>query len=239
MSNKERWLSSAALLMAILPFILVASSLQLLPDRIVLPTVNGEELMLSKYQYLFIGLFGGIPAVLMVVARILRARRLVERNFTFMCIAALCVGGVFLLVSVYGVLYHIRMYDIDLIKRFDFFGGAAVIASLLGGMLSTYFPQLRRNDVFGLKNKYTMSDTRIWTKVHHVAADVYLGAFYAFAVFSSMLSIWLEFRYGWVHLILWVCVATGLIIWGRVYSYSLSKRLGNARDKIDTVSVEE
>ena len=52
MTNKERWLSSAALLISILPFILVAGSIQLLPDSIVLPNIVLAEdvIRLPKYR---------------------------------------------------------------------------------------------------------------------------------------------------------------------------------------------
>lgn len=226
MTNKERWLSAWALLVSILPFILVASVLQLLPDKIILPTlIEGEKLLLSKYQYLYLGLFGFVPAVLVIISRILRERNFVERNFMFMVIASLCLGAVFLLTAIYVVLYHIHIYKIDLLKKFEFFGASAIVISLFGGMLANFFPQLRRNDVFGLKNKYTMGDSRIWSRVHHVAADVYMGAFYGFALFSSVLSIWLDYHMGWVHIVLWISVVSALIVWGRLYSRRLGKKI--------------
>ena len=105
MSNRERWLFSTVLLVSVLPFILSAGSMQILPDRFPLPKLLSEdkEVLLSKYQFLYLGLMGFIPAALMVVARIFREKRVVERNFTFMAVAALCVGAVFLVVAVYGV----------------------------------------------------------------------------------------------------------------------------------------
>lgn len=226
MKNRERWLSNIALLVSILPFILAAGSLQLLPDRIVLPNIlEGEALTISKYQYLYFGIFGLVPAALVIIARILHGRKLVEHNFMFMVIASLCLGCVFLFVSIYGLIYHIHIYDIDLIMQFDFYGGAVVIVSLAGGMLSTYLPQLRRNDVFGLKNKFTMTDSRVWEKVHVTAADVYMSVFFSFAMLVSLLGIWLNPRYGWLQIILWVLAVAGLILWGRLYSQSVAKRL--------------
>ena len=98
MTNKERWLSSAALLISILPFILVAGSIQLLPDSIVLPNIVLAEdvIRLPKYQYLVLGIFGLVPVVLVVVARLLRERKLVERNFKWMIIASFVIGFMFL-----------------------------------------------------------------------------------------------------------------------------------------------
>ena len=151
--------------------------------------------------------------MLVVVARVLRERKLVERNFMWMIIASFVLGFMFLSSSVYGMIDNIMKNDIDLLKKFDFFGGSVVVASLIGGMLANFFPQLRRNDVLGLKNKYTMSDNRVWVKVHYAAADVYMSVLYAFAVFTSTLSIWLDFRLGWLHLVLWVAVISGLIVW--------------------------
>lgn len=233
MTNKERWLSSAALLISILPFILVAGSIQLLPDSIVLPNIVLAEdvIKLPKYQYLVLGIFGLVPVVLVVVARLLRERKLVERNFMWMIIASFVLGFMFLSSSVYGMIDNIIKNDIDLLKKFDFFGGSVVVASLIGGMLANFFPQLRRNDVLGLKNKYTMSDNRVWDKVHYAAADVYMSVLYAFAVFTSALSIWLDFRLGWLHLVLWVAVISGLIVWGRLYSRKQWRRLNRDAEK--------
>lgn len=233
MTNKERWLSSAALLISILPFILVAGSIQLLPDSIVLPNIVLAEdvIRLPKYQYLVLGIFGLVPVVLVVVARLLRERKLVERNFMWMIIASFVLGFMFLSSSVYGMIDNIIKNDIDLLKKFDFFGGSVVVASLIGGMLANFFPQLRRNDVLGLKNKYTMSDNRVWVKVHYAAADVYMSVLYAFAVFTSALSIWLDFRLGWLHLVLWVAVISGLIVWGRLYSRKQCRRLNRDAEK--------
>lgn len=235
MTNKERWLFVTALLVSILPFILVASALQLLPDKIMLPTlIEGEEVLLSKYQYLYLGLFGFVPAALAVISRILRERRFVKRNFMLMVIVSLCLGGMFSLVSVYGILYHIYIYDIDLLKKFEFFGAFAIVILLFGGMLANFFPQLRRNDVFGLKNKYTVADSRVWSKVHGMAADVYMGTFFGFALFSAVLSIWLDFRMGWLHVVLWAVAVSGLIIWGRLYS----RRLGKKTPALEQVQYE-
>lgn len=233
MTNKERWLSSAALLISILPFILVAGSIQLLPDSIVLPNIVLAEdvIKLPKYQYLVLGIFGLVPVVLVVVARLLRERKLVERNFMWMIIASFVLGFMFLSSSVYGMIDNIIKNDIDLLKKFDFFGGSVVVASLIGGMLANFFPQLRRNDVLGLKNKYTMSDNRVWVKVHYAAADVYMSVLYAFALFTSALSIWLDFRLGWLHLVLWVAVISGLIVWGRLYSRKQWRRLNRDTEK--------
>ncbi len=227
MSNKERWLSGAALLVSILPFILVAGSMQLLPDGdIVLSLLNHrEELYINKYQYLYLGLIGFIPAVLVVFARILKARDLVERNFKYMVISALLLGVMFLFVTVYGMIDNIIRYDIDLLMTFEFFGGSVTVVSLIGGMLANFLPSLRRNDFVGLKNRYTLGDNRVWLKVHYVAADVYMSVLFGFAVFSPALGIWLDFKYGWIHLVLWVATMTALIVWGRVYSRIVSRRI--------------
>ena len=230
MTNKERWLSATALLISILPFILVAGSMQLLPDYTVLPNlVHGEEsvIVLQKYQFLYLGLMGFVPALLVVFARVLKAKHLVERNFLFMVLAAMFLGILFLGVIVYGMIYNIIRYDIDLLMTFGFFSGSVVAVSLVCGELANFFPSLRRNDVLGLKNRYTMADNRVWVKVHYTAADVYMSTLYGFAVFSAALSIWLDFRYGWVHLILWLLTMSGLLVWGRVYSRLQGKLLSH------------
>lgn len=111
MTNKERWLSAAALMISILPFILVASSLQLFPDRIIFNILGAEKpLTLGKYQYLYLGLMGFVPALLVIFARVFRARRLVDRNFKYMILSALVLGVVFLLAIAYGMIYNIYKY---------------------------------------------------------------------------------------------------------------------------------
>lgn len=226
MTNKERWLSSAALMISILPFILVAGSMQFFPETIPLNILGTDNVLwLGKYQYLYLGFMGFVPALLVVLARVLQARGLVDRNFKYMILSALVLGVVFLIAIAYGMIYNIVKYKIDLLMNFEFFGASAVGASLIAGMLANFLPILRRNDAIGLKNRYTMSDNRVWIKVHHVAADVYMATMFVFALFSSALGIWLDFVCGWVHIILWVVAVSGLIIWGRLYSKSVSKKI--------------
>lgn len=238
MTNKERWLSATALLVSIVPFILLAGSMQLLPDRFPLPTLHVAEdapppVYISKYKYLYLGLMGFVPALLVCLARFLKSKKIVERNFKFMVYAALCLGLVFLVVTVYGVLYNIHTYKIDLLRTFEFFSATVVVVSLAAGMLANFFPSLKRNEVLGLKNRYTMSDNRVWLKVHHVAADVYMCTFFLFALFSSSLDIFMDFRLGWVHIVLWVCTVAGLILWGRLYSRAVCRKLSKGKPKTD------
>ncbi|MDE6399217.1 MAG: hypothetical protein K2L51_07840 [Clostridiales bacterium] len=241
MTNKERWLSATALLVSILPLILLAGSMQLLPDRIALPQILTDEqhpaVYISKYQYLYLGFLGFIPAAFVLLARILRYKRIVERNHMYMVVASLCVGLAFLVVTAYGMIRNIIDYEIDLLKTFEFFSGSVIIVSLLMGILANFFPALRRNEVLGLKNRYTLSDNRVWVKMHRVAADVYMGTMYLFAIFSSVLNIFMDFRFGWVHLILWALTVTGLIVWGRLYSRHVYYRI-IARRPHTTVELE-
>lgn len=211
------------MLTSLLPFILVASSLQLLPDVIQPPTLySGEETVaISKYGYLHLGAFGLIPAMLVIVSRVLKARKLVERNFVSMTVAALVLAAFFLLVCAYGMIYQIVHYDIDIIKSFDVPGGVSILLSLIVAMLANAFPKLRPNNFLGLKNRYTLAETRIWTRVHFVAADVYSYTFFAFAIFVSALSIKLDFRFGWMYLIMWIAATIALMVWSRLYARSL------------------
>lgn len=225
MSNKERWVSSAALLASILPFILLSGAMQILPDQTVRLTLLQEEHVLYKYQFLYLGFMGFVPALLVLAARLLRQRKLVERNFMFMAIAALALGVGFLLVTVYGVLASILYYKIDLLKTFEFFEASVVAVSLLCGMLANFLPVLKRNDVLGIKNRYTLADNRVWIKVHYVSADVFMLTLFLLALLSSVVGMYLDFRYGWVHLIVWVAVMTGLVVWSYWYSAHVSKRL--------------
>ncbi len=227
MTNKERWLSSTTLLISLLPFILVAGSMQFLPDSIPIPVLLGEEkeVFINRYQYLYLGLMGFIPTGLVILARILKGRRFVERNFRFMVIAALCLSVTFLTVIVYGMIRNIIKYKVDLLMSFEFFSASVIVVSLLMGELSNFLPSLRRNEVLGLKNRYTLGDNRVWVKVHYVAADVFMGTMFSFALFSSVLSIWLDFRYGWLHLIFWTLTVSGLILWARLYARKQFERL--------------
>lgn len=235
MSNKERWLSSTALLISILPFIMIAIAMQMLPGKSIddyTHAVMGMEHTLfwnDKYKFLYSGIIGLVPIVLIVLARVLKRRKLVERNFMYMIAAALILGVLFLLVDIYGVIYSIIHLRFDIFGRLEFFGAAAIAASLVVGMLANFLPILRRNDAIGIKNKYTLSDNRVWIKVHYVAADVYMITMFLFAMFSSILGIGLGFNYGWVHIVLWVVTVSGLLIWGRLYSRKVSLRLNKSQ----------
>lgn len=239
MTRKERWLFSISLLVAIMPFIIVASSLQMLPKTLMisaelLPGIIKVEV--SKYNYLYLGLFCLVPVSLIVSARILKEKGVVGRNFSSMIISGLVLGIVFLLVSAYGVIYQIVERDIDLLKGFDFMGTVVVILSLIMGLLSNFLPDIKQNDILGIKNKHTLSSNEVWKKVHIDVNNVFTFSYYGLALVLSGLSIFLDYRYSWVHIVIWFAVSGLLFFWSSTHSKKVAQKLKKQASEIVSVN---
>lgn len=227
MTNRERWLSAFALLAGILPFILIAGSMQFLPRIVYAPDISvglTELAHVSKYNYLYLCLFCIVPLALQITAKLLKRKNIVQRNFTAMTVASLTISLVFLFAASYAVVYEIISNKINLLREFDFFGAAAVLMSLLMGLLSNFYPSIKPNVFIGIKNRYTLHSKKIWEYVHTVAANVYTYAFFLLAVLQSALSLVLDIRLGWVQLIIWLVVTIGMFIWAWRYSYRVYLR---------------
>lgn len=228
MTKKERWLYSIGLLFSILPFIIVAASLQLMPHTVeiivdIMAKVNVVEM--SKYNYLFLGLFCLVPFVLIVSARLLKGKGAVGHNFIPMVISGLVIGVVFMIVGTYGVVYQVVTKKVDLLRDIDVIGTIAIVMSVVMGLLSNFLPDLKPNEIIGFKNRYTMSSNKVWEKVHTDMNNVAMGAYFLLAIIISALSIGLNYSYSWIHLCLWVLTTVILVLWSAHHSKAVAAKL--------------
>lgn len=221
MTRTERWLFATSLLASILPYIIIATSLQLLPKTLsfsveILPPFVMTQV--TKYNFLCLGVFCLVPLTLILIARILKAKGVVGKNFCSMVISGLVISVIFLLVSAYGVIYQVAVKHINLLKDFDFMGIAVLMMCILMGMLSNFLPDIKQNDFLGIKNRHTLKSKAVWVKVHGDVNNVFMTVYFTLAVLLSSLSIFLDYSYSWIQLIIWGIVTVVLFVWSNKHS---------------------
>ena len=159
MNKKERWLSSITLLVNVMPISLIAIAQSFVkgPFQVNDPLTGAVQLEFDVWQLNFIGLFCIIPFAIVTVARILRNRGYIARNFMVVLIAALVMNVVYLINMCWLVVSTASKYDVSLVfADFDYISFVCVLVSIAFCMLSNFLPDLPPNPVFGIKNKRTM-----------------------------------------------------------------------------------
>lgn len=174
MNKKERWLSSITLLVNVLPISLIAIAQSFVkgPFQVNDPLTGAVQLEFDVWQLNFIGLFCIIPFAIVTVARILRNRGYIARNFMVVLIAALVMNVVYLINMCWLVVSTASKYDVSLVfADFDYISFVCVLVSIAFCMLSNFLPDLPPNPVFGIKNKRTMEYPAVWNRVNVAAAS--------------------------------------------------------------------
>ena len=110
MNKRERWLSSVTLLINVLPASLIGLAQSFIQGPFqVDDLITGQtQFVFDVWQLNFIGLFCIIPFVIVTVARFLRNRGYVARNFMVILIAALVMNVVYLVCMCWTVVSTAR-----------------------------------------------------------------------------------------------------------------------------------
>lgn len=212
MNRKERWFVSIALILSVLPFLLVAVSLQFLPDYVPIIGIiqfSSELKYVSKYENLYMGLFCIVPFGLVMLAKFMKKRLLVDKNFLAIIASSILISLVFLGIVLYSVI--IQANSSDILSKFDFLGVIVLVVTLLVSVFGTFLADLHRNDFLGLKNKYTLASSKVWDKVHYKAGDI-------LTIGAVIVSIPMSLLRGWINIIIWIVGVCIFSLW--VYRYS-------------------
>ena len=214
MNKQERWLSSITLLINVLPVSLIglAQSFVQGPFQVDDILTGYTHFEFDIWQLNFIGLFCIIPFTIVAVARFLRNRGYVARNFKVILIAALVMNIVYLISMSWIVISTARNYDVTVVfTSLDYVSLACILVSIAFCLLSNCLPDLPPNPVFGIKNKRTMEYPAVWNRVNSAAASALtyiflfgtVAAAYARGIFSILVLLGGIFVY-----YIWVTIYT-------------------------------
>lgn len=174
MNKQERWLSSVTLLVNVLPVSLIGLAQSFLegPFRLDDLITGQTHFVFDVWQLNFIGLFCIIPFAIVTIARFLRNRGYVARNFMVILIAALVMNIVYLISMCWIVISTARNYDVTVVfTSLDYVSLVCILVSIVFCLLSNCLPDLPPNPVFGIKNKRTMEFPVVWNRVNAAAAS--------------------------------------------------------------------
>ena len=188
MNKRERWLSSVTLLINVLPASLIGLAQSFIQGPFqVDDLITGQtHFVFDVWQLNFIGLFCIIPFVIVTVARFLRNRGYVARNFMVILIAALVMNVVYLVCMCWTVVSTARKYDVTVVfTSLDYVSLACILVSIAFCLLSNCLPDLPPNPVFGIKNRRTMEFPVVWNRVNAAAASALTYIFLCGTVVAS------------------------------------------------------
>lgn len=214
MNKQERWLSSVTLLINILPVSLIGLAQSFIegPFQVDDILTGYAHYEFDIRQLNFIGLFCIIPFAIVVVARFLRNRGYVARNFKVILIAALVMNIVYLISMCWIVISTARNYDVTVVfTSLDYVSLVCILVSITFCLLSNCLPDLPPNPVFGIKNRRTMEYPAVWNRVNSAAASALtyiflfgaVAAAYARGIFSILVLLCGIFVY-----YIWVTIYT-------------------------------
>ena len=214
MNKQERWLLSITLLINVLPVSLIGLAQSFVQGLFQVDDIltGYTHFEFDIWQLNFIGLFCIIPFTIVAVARFLRNRGYVARNFKVILIAALVMNIVYLISMCWIVISTARNYDVTVVfTSLDYVSLACILVSIAFCLLSNCLPDLPPNPVFGIKNKRTMEYPAVWNRVNSAAASALtyiflfgtVAAAYARGIFSILVLLGGIFVY-----YIWVTIYT-------------------------------
>ncbi len=211
MKRNERWLSSITLVVGVLPLILIATLESLAEGSFIFnDIVTGASYELNLDQLNFIGLFCIIPFLIVLIARLLRSKNLIDKQFTVIIIATLVLSGVYIL-AISTIMYStlINCNADVVVTKIDYVALVCTLLCLAFCILSNFLPDLKPNPIFGVKNSKTNAHPDIWRKVNGAAASALtyiflfacVGCSYVGSIFSIFVLLAAIFvYYVWVVL---------------------------------------
>lgn len=217
MSKADRWLFTVALNLCVIPIVTLGIVFQLLPEQIpIINLITQVTNTTSKYNDLVICLFVLVPLAMIVLAAVLRYKRLIDRNYKFIAVASILLSAVFSAVLVYCL--KVQTHGIELIRGIDYSTLVCCVLSIALSCIGTLLYGLKPNDAVGFRNRYTAKCDKVWVGTHNVLSYI------ANALFS-VLAVAVSFCRGW-YVVAVVLFVLALFIFGVVYlvSYWYYKR---------------
>ncbi len=219
MSKKERWFSSAVLLVSVLPLLFIGIIQGIVDGPFVfIDKVKGVEYKLTNYQMDFIGLFCLVPALILIVSRFIRNKGMIARHFPVIVIAVLTLCIVYFIAIIVVASNTLSTLTIvDVVFKINYVSFICTGLCLVFCVLGNFLPDLPPNPIFGIKNRYTTSSKAVWEKVNATASNAVMYIFLIDAIitaFSSNIS-------AVIFLIIGILLYYG---WAYLYSYYINKK---------------
>lgn len=219
MTKKERWWSSAVLLVSVLPLLFIGI-IQGVVDGpfIFVDKMQGIEYKFTQYQMDFIGLFCLVPALIIIISRYIRGRGMLVNHFFVIVIAVLALCIVYfiaIIVIASTTLSELKLGDVVVKINYGSFVCTAVCVVFC--VLANFLPDLPQNPVFGIKNRFTSSNKAVWEKVNGTASNAVMYIFLVDAIITAFASN----VFATIFLVLGILVYYG---WGYLYSYIVYKK---------------
>jgi hypothetical protein len=220
MTKRERWLTTVALVLSVLPLIIVAFILKLYPSEssrlidniIIIEPPQVKDDYISKYNNLVIGLFCVVPLSIVIIASYIK-RKLVEYdNYTAILIVSIVLSVFFSAIALYGVVN--QAVTRGGIIGFDAWGFLAVSASLFAALCGNLTRYFKFGSRFAINNRFTRSSVSVWKTVHRNAGILQTLGFTLMAVPLSFIS-------GWAAAVVFVGAAGAFIAWTFLHSYRI------------------
>ena len=233
MSKKDRWLTIVAFIVAVLPLIVIAFILKLLPEKIPITDINLIDAKVeyaNKYSNLVTALLCLVPLLIVGTSRIIKTKLPEFKNYMAILIMSMVLSVAFTAIILKGLIEQVR--NVEVLRVFDFVGFASVLVSIalaLTGPITRY----RKYDskFWSINNRFSRFSTSVWKTIHHNAASVQTPVFTFVAVIASFVR-------GWPACIIFGVALVLFIVWTVVHSYIIKTTI-EKRQKQHAKEIEE
>lgn len=161
------------IILAVVPFIVFASTIKYLPDNVALHyNIAGEaDRWGSKYEEIIIPLIIIVLALLLVFIARYYGRKKEEYNNEKVLLNVSIYIICFLNVIYYYLLYcAFKNTDQSLAKENDVMQVVLIILGLLLIAMGNIMPKAKNNSVFGLRTKWSLKNEQTWFKSQRIGA---------------------------------------------------------------------
>ncbi len=214
MKSNERWLSSIALIISVLPLICVGLVRTFVTGSFLFEDLTkGVTYELTSSQVTMSGMFCIIPISILLIARTLRSKELLSQHFPTLVIATLILSCVYVFAMVYILVLTLKRTELSVaFAKIDYFALVTSIVCIAVSFVGNFLPSLKPNPVFGVKNHYTMAHPDIWLAVNNGAASALTYIFLLAGVFTSHFG-------GITSVIIFLLACLLYYIWVALHSY--------------------
>lgn len=102
MTKGERWISSVALIISVIPIVLISVMQVILPNELI--AIGGfanEEILLDEDKYFFLGLFSVFPVIVLIVGRLVRYHHRMFLHFNGVILGSFILSAMNIIVVIY------------------------------------------------------------------------------------------------------------------------------------------
>lgn len=232
MTKRDRWLTSIAVLVSVLPLIIMAFILKLLPLNVALeglPLLSAEK-YLNKYVYLVTGVFCIVPLSIVLISYYIKRKMVVYSNYPAILVMSMLLSLTFSVIAIYGVFSKVE--NINIFIEFDFIGFLAVLVSMATALLGNLMRYRNPKSVLAIKNKYTKASSSVFKTVHNNASSVQTWLFIIVTVIIS-------FTIGWHSWVIYGSAVISYIVWCYIYSRAVMKYFEKRKAEYERMRLDE